>query len=102
MIIALGAVTISNFMSNTAAANLIVPLVVTIGAFSPVAGAVVVAFACSLAMSLPISTPPNAIAFATREITTRDMAKIGTIISIIGITILIGLTVILLKQYPVL
>jgi sodium-dependent dicarboxylate transporter 2/3/5 len=53
-------------------------------------------------MSLPISTPPNAIAFATREITTRDMAKIGTIISIIGITILIGLTVILLKQYPVL
>ena len=48
-------------------------------------GTIGVAFAASLAMSLPISTPPNAIAFATREITTRDMVKYGTLVSIFGI-----------------
>ncbi|MFC1554928.1 DASS family sodium-coupled anion symporter [candidate division KSB1 bacterium] len=78
-------ITLSNFMSNTAASNLIIPIIITIGIVSPVIGAIGVAFACSLAMSLPVSTPPNAIAFATREITTNELAKYGTLISIIGI-----------------
>jgi len=76
---------VSNFMSNTSAANLMIPIVTAISALSPVLGALVVAFAASLAMSLPISTPPNAIAFATRAITTRDMVKYGTAISICGL-----------------
>ncbi len=53
-------------------------------------GALVVAFAASLAMSLPISTPPNAIAFATRAITTRDMIKHGTIVSICGLILVLA------------
>ena len=58
---------ISNFMSHTAAANLIIPIVATIcDSSSAISGTIAVAFAASLAMSLPISTPPNAIAFATR------------------------------------
>ena len=76
---------ISNFMSNTSASNLIVPLVTSVSVISPMIGAIGVAFACSLAMSLPISTPPNAIAFATNEIETREMAKYGTIVSFFGL-----------------
>ena len=76
---------ISNFMSNTSASNLIIPIIVSIAVVSPKVGAMAVAFSASLAMSLPISTPPNAIAFATRAITTKEMAFYGTIVSLIGI-----------------
>lgn len=91
------AVAISNFMSNTSAANLMIPIVVSMSTISPVMGAMGVALACSLAMSLPISTPPNAIAFATNAIETRDMARYGTIISLIGLALLV-LVVILIYQ----
>ncbi len=88
VVMAVFSVVISNFMSNTAAANLMVPIAVSLGVFSPVLGAVAIALACSLAMSLPISTPPNAIAFATQVIETKDMAKYGTIVSVIGIVVM--------------
>jgi sodium-dependent dicarboxylate transporter 2/3/5 len=42
------------------------------------------AMAASLAMTLPISTPPNAIASSTGIISTSDMAKSGLTIGIIG------------------
>ena len=64
------------------------PIAVSMSMFSPVLGAVAIALACSLAMSLPIRTPPNAIAFATEIIETRDMARYGTIVSMIGIVVM--------------
>lgn len=82
-------VVISNFMSNTSAANLLIPIVTSLGVISPVIGAIGVAFACSFAMSLPISTPPNAIAFATHMIDTGDMARYGSMISMAGVVLLI-------------
>jgi solute carrier family 13 (sodium-dependent dicarboxylate transporter), member 2/3/5 len=44
----------------------------------------VVALGCALAMALPISTPPNAIAYATGEIPTGAMATTGLIIGAVG------------------
>ncbi|MBU0637628.1 MAG: DASS family sodium-coupled anion symporter [Planctomycetes bacterium] len=82
---------LSNFMSNTSAANLMIPIVISISAISPRSGALAAAFAASLAMSLPISTPPNAIAFATRTITTREMAKYGTLVSGLGVIVVLVL-----------
>lgn len=82
-------VIISNFMSNTSASNLLIPIISSVAFIDPIVGSVAVAFAASLAMSLPISTPPNAIAFATRSISTREMATSGTLVSMIGIVILI-------------
>ena len=58
-------------------------------------GALSVALASSLAMSLPISTPPNAIAFATRAVTTRDLVRYGTIVSVCGLILLLGLFLLL-------
>ena len=43
-----------------------------------------VATCASIAMVLPISTPPNAIASSTGMVQTRDMAKVGIIIGLIG------------------
>lgn len=83
----IAAIVLSNFMSNTAAANLLIPLIITFAASRSLAGkgaVVVVALAASLAMSLPISTPPNAIASASGLVKTRDFLVYGTIISVCG------------------
>ena len=84
LVIAIVTIALSNFMSNTAAANILIPMVTSITLFSPLMSAVFVALCASLAMSLPISTPPNAIAFSTRAIRTQDLAIAGTLISLIG------------------
>lgn len=84
---------ISNFISNTAAASLIVPILCAVAVgmgetLDPVGGAktlVIGAVLCtSFAMLFPISTPPNALAHSTGLVTTKDMTKIGIIIGIIG------------------
>lgn len=98
IIIVLFSTFISNFMSNTSAANVIIPIATTLTVINPMLGAVAVALAASLAMSLPISTPPNAIAFATHAIETRDMAKYGTLISFFGV-ICVMILLLILQQF---
>ena len=82
---ALLAVLLSNLMSNTATASILVP--VGIG-LVPAAGtgpiAVAVALCCSVAMCLPISTPPNAVAFASGRVKTADLLGIGLILAVAG------------------
>jgi sodium-dependent dicarboxylate transporter 2/3/5 len=39
-----------------------------------------IALAASAAMALPVSTQPNAIAFASGQVSTRDMAVTGVIL----------------------
>lgn len=83
----------ANFMSNTATANLLLPLVAALGSsmhgLLPYGGEVAlilaVTFAASLGMSLPVSTPPNALAYASGHIDTKQMAKVGIIIGAIGL-----------------
>lgn len=73
----------SNVISHSAAANLLVPLAL---GFSGVVGldmkliAVVIALATSLGMSMPISTPPNAIAYATGQVQLKHMALVGLVV----------------------
>ena len=87
--VAVVSVVVSNFMSHTAAANLMIPIVTSMAVVSPVLGAVAVALACSLAMSLPISTPPNALAFATQTVETKDMVRYGSMVSIVGMIVML-------------
>lgn len=83
----------ANFMSNTATANLLLPLVAALGtsmhSLMPYGGQVVlilaVTFAASLGMSLPVSTPPNALAYASEHIESKHMLKVGSIIGVIGL-----------------
>lgn len=84
--LALGAV-----ISNSAIANLVVPLSISFAivvGISPTAFAVLLALAASLGMVLPISTPPNAIAYSTGYVKLKDMALLGTIIGVAGALIL--------------
>jgi solute carrier family 13 (sodium-dependent dicarboxylate transporter), member 2/3/5 len=86
----LAAVTVllGTFMSNTATANLILPIGISsaaaFGADVSVLMAFSIALAASMSMSLPISTPPNAMAYGTGEVSTRDMLLAGTCIAALG------------------
>ncbi|MCG3722102.1 SLC13/DASS family transporter [Vibrio cincinnatiensis] len=83
----------ANFMSHTATANLLMPIMAALGAsmisLAPLGGEVtlilVVTFAASLGMSLPISTPPNALAHATGNVESSQMARVGVILGIVGV-----------------
>ncbi len=93
---------LSNFISNTVAASLLVPLAVTLGASGILAegvsfemNAVIIAVGASLGMALPISTPPNAIAMSTGMLRTADMAKMGILIGIVGLIIALALSQVL-------
>jgi sodium-dependent dicarboxylate transporter 2/3/5 len=59
---------------------------------------VAVAIGSSLAMSLPISTPPNAIAFASGQIKTRDMALMGGIVGVVGAVLVTALLPVLMRM----
>jgi sodium-dependent dicarboxylate transporter 2/3/5 len=84
LLMAYVAVVLSNLMSNTAAANILVPLGLMAASGSPSIAVVPIALSASAAMALPISTPPNAVVHSTREISSRDLMEIGLIIALLA------------------
>ncbi|SMY35833.1 Sodium-dependent dicarboxylate transporter SdcS [Photobacterium malacitanum] len=85
----------ANFMSHTATANLLMPIMAALGtsmvSLAPLGGEVtlilVVTFAASLGMSLPISTPPNALAHATGHVESNQMARVGVVVGVVGVAL---------------
>ena len=87
---------LSNFISNTATAALLVPILAVVcrgmgSALDGIGGTptvlIGIAVAASVAMALPISTPPNAIAHSTGLVKQNQMMKIGLIMGIIGLVL---------------
>jgi sodium-dependent dicarboxylate transporter 2/3/5 len=72
----------STLISNTATANLLIPITVSLGGEAAFA-TMVVAMSCSGSMALPVSTPPNAIAFGSGILHIRQILTAGGIISIL-------------------
>ncbi len=73
---------LSNLMSNTAAAALLIPLAASlVGAEHSALVIVCIAISCSAAMALPISTPPNAIAYGTERLSSRDFLLPGLVVA---------------------
>lgn len=88
-------VVISNFMSNTAATNILVPIVIAVatgvgGAEFGTTTVIAVALSASCAMALPVSTPPNALVFASGGIKASDFIKTGIFIGIVGPLVIMG------------
>ena len=79
----------ATFISHSATANLLVPLGMSLAlsdgiGISPIVAGVFIAIGASLAMALPVSTPPNAIAMSTGAVKTRDMALVGVVVGGFG------------------
>ncbi len=83
----LGAVAclLSNFMSNTAATNVLAPIALALTAGGSVGPLVGLALCASLAVALPASTPPNAIVYSTGRLSSRDFLVTGVIVALVGV-----------------
>lgn len=84
---------LSNFISNSATAALLMPILTLVctamgDKLSPIGGTptvlIGIAIAASSAMILPVSTPPNALAFSTDLVEQKDMVRIGIIMGVVS------------------
>lgn len=85
---------LSNLISNTVAATILIPICLSMGTEGAIEGgfhatlaAITVGIMVSFSMLLPISTPPNAIAMSTNLVETKDLKKIGLVVGSLGIVL---------------
>ena len=95
---ALFTVVLSETMSNTAATNIAIPIVISIAqaaGVDPMVPAVSAALAASVALVLPVSSPPNAIVYASGKVPITQMIKYGLLMDVIAV-ILVPIMVLVL------
>ncbi|XP_078092940.1 Na(+)/dicarboxylate cotransporter 3 [Mustelus asterias] len=99
----------TEFASNTATIVIMLPIVSELAIHlkvNPLYLMVPATVVGSYAFMLPISTPPNSIAFATGFLKVNDMVKSGIVMNILGISLILlainswGLYVFELSTYP--
>eukprot|EP00092_Neocalanus_flemingeri_P074270 GFUD01091799.1.p1 GENE.GFUD01091799.1~~GFUD01091799.1.p1 ORF type:complete len:198 (-),score=23.79 GFUD01091799.1:255-767(-) len=85
-------VAITNIASNTATANVFVPILAEMAitmCINPIFLTLPAGIACSYAFALPVSTAPNAIVFGHSTMKTTDMLKAGMVMNLICVSVLI-------------
>jgi sodium-dependent dicarboxylate transporter 2/3/5 len=83
-ILLLMAAGMTTVMSNTATANLLIPVAVSLPG-NELLFSIAIAIMCSTSMALPVSTPPNAIAFGSGLLQAKDMLIAGLILTLLAL-----------------
>jgi sodium-dependent dicarboxylate transporter 2/3/5 len=84
---------LSEFVSNTAATALLVPV---FAALAPELGLpretliVLVALSASCGFALPVATPPNALVYGCRQFPLRTMLGVGLSLDLVCVTVFTG------------
>ena len=93
VLFALVTVGLSNFMSNTAATAILVPVALSSAALAgdanPLILPLVIGLSASCALFLPVSTPPNAIAYSTGLLKQSEFRLGGVSVGLIGPALII-------------
>ena len=85
----------SNFMSNTATTTILIPIAIILVSSNQVILPLVIGLSASAALFLPISTPPNAIAFSTGKLEQKDFRAGGLVAGIIGPIVIIAMVLLM-------
>ena len=88
-IFAFATMAFSNIMSHTATSTVLIPLGMAILPSAQLEVALIVALASSTALLLPVSTPPNAIAYATGLLDQKDLRVGGIAVGLLGPALII-------------
>ncbi len=86
------AVMLSEVTSNTASANMIVPVVISIAlaaGVDPVEPALGATMGASLGFMLPVSTPCNAIVYGSGYIPLSKMMRYGIVLDVVGVVVIV-------------
>jgi sodium-dependent dicarboxylate transporter 2/3/5 len=82
---------LSETMSNTAAANIAIPVIISIAqaaGVNPIPPAIAASLAASVAVILPVSTPANAIVYSSGKVPIMKMIRYGIVMDIVAIIVI--------------
>jgi sodium-dependent dicarboxylate transporter 2/3/5 len=85
---------LTELVSNTASAALLVPIFIGVAAslgLPPLLFAAAIAVSASCAFMLPVATPPNAIVFATDQVSQATMMRCGFVLNLVCILVITSL-----------
>ncbi|MCP4882399.1 MAG: SLC13/DASS family transporter [Flavobacteriales bacterium] len=99
IVFSLMTVILSNFMSNTATTTILIPIAIILVSSNQVILPLVIGLSASAALFLPISTPPNAIAFSTGKLEQKDFRAGGFVAGIIGPVVIIAMVLLMNAIY---
>jgi len=91
LVFCLLAITVSETTSNTASANMVIPVVMAVTAQvggDAVGLGLAATVACTFGFMLPVSTPTNAMAYSTGYVTQAQMIRYGVVLDVIGALLL--------------
>ena len=94
----LTAIVLSEATSNTAAANMIIPIAIAVAQAAgvrPIEPALGAILGASMGFMMPVSTPPNAIVYSSGYIPITSMMKYGVVLDVIGFVVIVGLILVL-------
>jgi sodium-dependent dicarboxylate transporter 2/3/5 len=88
------AIVLSEATSNTAAANMIIPIAIAVAQAAdvrPIEPALGATLGASMGFMMPVSTPPNAIVYSSGYIPITAMMRYGVVLDVIGFFVIVGL-----------
>jgi sodium-dependent dicarboxylate transporter 2/3/5 len=88
----------TELISNTAMTNIMVPIVIPLAirlGIDPIPVTICVTLAASFAFMLPVSTPPNALAYGTGLVRLPTMIRFGSWMDVIGLALILALGLLL-------
>jgi len=92
------AIVLSEATSNTAAANMIVPIAIAVSQAAgvpPLEPALGATLGASMGFMMPVSTPPNAIVYSSGFVPITKMMKYGVMLDIVGFFVIIAMVLLL-------
>ena len=98
MLFTLVAIVLSETTSNTASANMIVPIAIAVpqaAGIDPLAPALAATLGASMGFMMPISTPPNAVVYSSGLIPLTAMMRFGILLDIVGFFVIVSLVTLL-------
>jgi solute carrier family 13 (sodium-dependent dicarboxylate transporter), member 2/3/5 len=92
------AIVMSEAASNTASANMIVPIAIAVAkaaGVSPLEPALGATLGASMGFMMPISTPPNAIVYSSGHVPITMMMRHGIVLDVVGYVVIVTLVMLL-------
>jgi sodium-dependent dicarboxylate transporter 2/3/5 len=92
LVFAAAGIVLSEAASNTAAANIVVPMAIAVAhaaGVSPLEPALAATLGASMGFMMPVSTPPNAIVYSSGHVPIGAMIRHGVMLDIIGFVVIV-------------
>jgi sodium-dependent dicarboxylate transporter 2/3/5 len=92
LVFAAAGILLSEAASNTAAANIVVPMAIAVAhaaGISPLEPALAATLGASMGFMMPVSTPPNAIVYSSGHVPIGAMIRHGVVLDLIGFVVIV-------------